>query len=174
MACREQARPRASSAVSDTAARRRRLRRRPDALTDWAESFVTTSHGVGIGLDSQRQRERIYVATLRAIEDGLVVGRGRHGVVVALTNDEHDPMFKLAVKIIHKVFTPSKGREPSFHRSVSHTLHLQNEVAAMAKLSTRSTFVLQLYCAMQDDQYVYLVMERACCSLKQLIQCAMQ
>ena len=101
--------------------------------------------------------------------DGLILGKGRHGVVVALTNDPADPRFSLAVKIVSKVFVPSK-REGSFHRVVAHTLHVQNEVAAMAKLSAQSNFVLPLYCALQDDAYVYLVMERACCSLKQLIQ----
>jgi hypothetical protein len=55
----------------------------------------------------------------------------------------------------------SKGREDkvSFHRAVSHTLHVQNEVAAMVALSAHSTFVLPLYAAMQDDEYVYLVSE---------------
>ena len=91
--------------------------------------------------------------------------------MVALCNDPADPRFSYAVKIVSKVFTPSKGKEGgSFHRVVAHTLHVQNEVAAMAKLSAESTFVLPLYCALQDDAYVYLVMERACCSLKQLIQ----
>ena len=121
-------------------------------------------------MDSQRDHDRIYRAALQSMADGLILGRGRHGVVVALTNEPADPWFSLAVKIVSKVFTPSKGKEPSFHRVVSHTLHVQNEVAAMAKLSAESTFVLPLFCAFQDDTYVYLVMERACCSLKQLIQ----
>ena len=123
-----------------------------------------------MGMHSLREHERLYRATLQAVLDGLVIGRGRHGVVVALSTDPEDPRFRLAVKIVCKVFTASRGKEPSFHRSVAHTLHLQNEVAAMAKLSTEQTFVMPLYCAFQDDAYVYLVMERACCSLKQLIQ----
>ena len=89
---------------------------------------------------------------------------------MALSNDPADPKFRLAVKIVHKYFTPSKGKEPSFHRAVAHTLHLQNEVAAMAKLSAENTFLLPLYCAFQDDLYVYIVCERGCCTLKQLIQ----
>ena len=40
----------------------------------------------------------------------------------------------------------------------------------MAKLSSTSNFILPLYCAFQDDEYVYLVMERGSCTLKQLIQ----
>ena len=32
----------------------------------------------------------------------------------------------------------------------------QNEVAAMAKLSVQNPYVMPLYCAMQDDEYVYL------------------
>ena len=60
---------------------------------------------------------------------------GAGGVVVALTTDPADPQFSLAVKIVSKVFLPSKGKEPSSHRAVSHTLHVQNEVAAMAKFS---------------------------------------
>ncbi len=136
----------------------------------WPESSVTTAAGAALGLDSEREHDRLYRATLHAVTNGLVIGRGRHGVVVALTDDPADAHFSLAVKIVSKVFMPSKGKEPSFHRVVAHTLHLQNEVAAMAKLSAGSTFVLPLYCAFQDDGYVFLVMERACCSLKQLIQ----
>ena len=136
----------------------------------WPESSVSTPAGAALGLDSEREHDRLYRATLLAVTHGLIIGRGRHGVVVALTEDPADPYFSLAVKIVSKVFTTGKGKEPSFHRVVAHTLHLQNEVAAMAKLSAASTFVLQLYCAFQDDGYVYLVMERACCSLKQLIQ----
>jgi len=136
----------------------------------WAEGSITTTLGASMGLGSEREHSRLYRATLRAVTDGLIIGRGRHGVVVALTNDQGDSQFSLAVKIVSKIFTASKGKEPSFHRVVSHTLHLQNEVAAMAKLTAESTFVMPLYCAFQDDAYVYLVMERACCSLKQLIQ----
>lgn len=79
--------------------------------------------------------------------------RGRHGVVVALTNDPTDMRHGLAVKIVHKLFTPAKGREPSFHRSVCHPLQVLNETAAMAKLSNseQSSFVLPLYCAMQAN-----------------------
>jgi len=139
-------------------------------LIEWEGSSVTTSLGVALGLDSPMQRERLYHGTLKALVAGHVLGQGRHGVVVALSTDEQDKWFKLAVKVIHKVFTPSKGREPSFHRSVSHSLHLQNEVSAMAKLSNHPSFTIPLYTAFQDDQYVFLVMERACCSLKQLIQ----
>ena len=40
----------------------------------------------------------------------------------------------------------------------------------MAKLSSTSNFILPLYCAFQDDEYVYLAMERGSCTLKQLIQ----
>ena len=136
----------------------------------WTEASHTTLLGVKHGMEDQRAHDRIYFATMQSLADGLVIGRGRHGVVVALTNDRSDPRFSLAVKIVSKVFTPSKHREGSFHRVVSHALHVQNEVAAMAKLSAESTFVLPMYFAMQDDAYVYLVMERACCSLKQLIQ----
>lgn len=134
------------------------------------EGSVTTALGADMGFDSEREHDRLYRATLHAVADGLVIGRGRHGVVVALCNEPSEPEFSLAVKIVSKVFSPSRGKEPSFHRVVSHTLHVQNEVAAMAKLSAETTFVLPLYCAFQDDSYVYLVMERACCSLKQLIQ----
>ena len=149
----------------------RRRRRRPDALLDWGERSVTTELGKAFGIPhSSREHERLYRATLQAVANGLVLGRGRHGVVVALSNDPSDPRFKLAAKLVHKQFTPSRGREPSFHRSVAHSLHLQNEVAAMAKLSAADSFTLPLYCAFQDDEYVILVMERACCSLKQLIQ----
>ena len=137
----------------------------------WPESSITTALGAERGMDSSRELDRIYRATMQAMADGLILGRGRHGVVVALTNDPADPRFSLAVKIVSKVFVPGKrGGEGSFHRVVAHTLHVQNEVAAMAKLSEQSNFVLPLYCALQDDAYVYLVMERACCSLKQLIQ----
>ena len=136
----------------------------------WMEGSVTTALGADMGFDSEREHDRLYRATLHAVADGLVIGRGRHGVVVALCNEPSEPEFSLAVKIVSKVFSPSRGKEPSFHRVVSHTLHVQNEVAAMAKLSAETTFVLPLYCAFQDDSYVYLVMERACCSLKQLIQ----
>ena len=137
----------------------------------WGEVSITTALGAKRGLDSSREHDRLYRATMQAVADGLILGRGRHGVVVALTNDPNDPRFSLAVKIVSKVFMPSgKGREGSFHRVVAHTLHVQNEVASNAKLSDESTFVLPLYAAMQDDTYVYLVMERACCSLKQLIQ----
>ena len=76
-------------------------------------------------MHSSREHERLYRATLLAVREGLVIGRGRHGVVVALSNDPHDPRFRLAVKIVCKVFTASRGKEPSFHRMVSHTLHLQ-------------------------------------------------
>jgi len=136
----------------------------------WAERSVVTPLGRALGLHTENQQFRLYRATLQAIVDGMVLGRGRHGVVMALSNDPADPRFRLAVKIVHKYFTPSKGKEPSFHRAVAHTLHLQNEVAAMAKLSEEDTFLLPLYCAMQDDLYVYLVCERGCCTLKQLIQ----
>ena len=137
----------------------------------WGEVSITTALGAKRGLDSSREHDRLYRATMQAVADGLILGRGRHGVVVALTNDPSDSRFSLAVKIVSKVFMPSgKGREGSFHRVVAHTLHVQNEVASNAKLSDESTFVLPLYAAMQDDTYVYLVMERACCSLKQLIQ----
>ena len=135
-----------------------------------AQRAVATELGRTLGLHLPKEQERLYRATLRAIADGLILGSGRHGVVVALTNDPTDARFKLAVKLIHKVFVSSRGRAASFHRAVSHVLHLQNEVAAMAKLSARPAFVIPLYCAFQDDDYVYLVMERACCSLKQLIQ----
>jgi serine/threonine protein kinase len=139
----------------------------------WPEGSITTALGKARGLDSSREHDRLYRNTMQAMADGLILGRGRHGVVVALTNDPNDPRFSLAVKIVSKVFMPSgKGREGSFHRVVSHTLHVQNEVAANAKLSNDRfrTFVLPLYCALQDDTYVYLVMERACCSLQQLIK----
>eukprot|EP00325_Prymnesiales_sp_UTEX-LB-985_P014454 CAMPEP_0174754842 /NCGR_PEP_ID=MMETSP1094-20130205/105945_1 /TAXON_ID=156173 /ORGANISM="Chrysochromulina brevifilum, Strain UTEX LB 985" /LENGTH=687 /DNA_ID=CAMNT_0015960725 /DNA_START=61 /DNA_END=2124 /DNA_ORIENTATION=- len=149
---------------------RRRTRHEERRRAAWQQGSVTTELGVQRGLDSEREHDKLYRATMMAVADGLVIGRGRHGVVVALTSDPNDPHFSLAVKIVSKVFMPSKGKEPSFHRAVSHTLHVQNEVAAMAKLSTVPTFVLPLYCAFQDDSYVYLVMERACCSLKQLIQ----
>ena len=135
-----------------------------------AQRAVTTELGRTLGLHLPKEQERLYRATLRAIVDGLILGSGRHGVVVALTNEPTDARFKLAVKLIHKVFVSSRGRGGSFHRAVSHVLHLQNEVAAMAKLSATPAFVIPLYCAFQDDDYVYLVMERACCSLKQLIQ----
>ncbi len=136
----------------------------------WAEKTVVTPLGRALGLHTENQQFRLYRATLQAIVDGMVLGRGRHGVVMALSNDPADPKFRLAVKIVHKYFTPSKGKEPSFHRAVAHTLHLQNEVAAMAKLSAENTFLLPLYCAFQDDLYVYIVCERGCCTLKQLIQ----
>jgi len=131
---------------------------------------VVTPLGRALGLHTENQQFRLYRATLDAIVNGMVLGRGRHGVVMALSNDPADPKFRLAVKIVHKYFTPSKGKEPSFHRAVAHTLHLQNEVAAMAKLSAENTFLLPLYCAFQDDLYVYIVCERGCCTLKQLIQ----
>ena len=136
----------------------------------WAEKTVVTPLGRALGLHTENQQFRLYRATLDAIVNGMVLGRGRHGVVMALSNDPADPKFRLAVKIVHKYFTPSKGKEPSFHRAVAHTLHLQNEVAAMAKLSAENTFLLPLYCAFQDDLYVYIVCERGCCTLKQLIQ----
>lgn len=139
-------------------------------LITWSERTVVTPLGRALGLHTENQQFRLYRATLQAIVDGMVLGRGRHGVVMALSNDPSDPRFRLAVKIVHKYFTPSKGKEPSFHRAVAHTLHLQNEVAAMAKLSADNTFLLPLYCAFQDDLYVYLVCERGCCTLKQLIQ----
>ena len=101
----------------------RRRRRRPDALLDWGERSVTTELGKAIGIPhSSREHERLYRATLQAVANGLVLGRGRHGVVVALSNDPADPRFKLAAKLVHKQFTPSRGREPSFHRSVAHSL----------------------------------------------------
>lgn len=148
-------------------------RRSEHRLRVWPECSVTTQLGKERGLDSSREHDRLYRNTMQSMADGLVLGRGRHGVVVALTNDPKDARFSLAVKIVSKVFMPSgKGREGSFHRVVSHTLHVQNEVAANAKLSNDAsrTFVLPLYCAFQDDLYVYLVMERACCSLQQLIK----
>ena len=102
----------------------------------------------------------MYRSALRALADGLLLGRGRHGVVVALTNDVSDMHYGLAVKIVHKLFTPLKGREPSFHRSVCHPLQVLNETAAMATLSdSHASFVIPLYCAFQDDQYVFLVMQ---------------
>lgn len=139
-------------------------------VVSWAERTVVTPLGRALGLHTENQQFRLYRATLQAIVNGMVLGRGRHGVVMALSNDPSDPRFRLAVKIVHKYFTPSKGKEPSFHRAVAHTLHLQNEVAAMAKLSAENTFLLPLYCAFQDDLYVYIVCERGCCTLKQLIQ----
>ena len=164
--------PPGTDAYSEYSRRGARRRRNPANSRSriWPESCITTALGAERGMDSSRELDRIYRATMQAMADGLILGRGRHGVVVALTNDPSDPRFSLAVKIVSKVFVPSKNREGSFHRVVSHTLHVQNEVAAMAKLSDKSNFVLPLYCALQDDAYVYLVMERACCSLKQLIQ----
>ena len=149
---------------------RRRHRQRAHQSEVWPEASITTPLGAELGYDSQRELDRLYRATLQALADGLILGRGRHGVVVALCNEPSDPRFRLAVKVVSKVFTSSRGREASFHRSVAHSLHVQNEVAAMAKLSTHAAFVMPLYCAFQDDGYVFLVMERACCSLKQLIQ----
>lgn len=139
----------------------------------WPEGSLVTAQGAAQGMASQREQDKLYRATLQAVADGLILGRGRHGVVVSLCTNAADPRFNLAVKIVSKVFVPGR-REGSFHRQVAHQLHVQNEVAAMAKLSDGSTFVLPLYCAMQDDAYVYLVMERACCSLQQLIQHADQ
>ena len=155
------------SAPSDKSSTRRRRR---DEFSNWAERSVTTALGAARGFEASKEHEKLYRATLQAVVDGLIIGRGGHGVVLALSNDKADPRFSLAVKVIHKEFTTSKGKEPSFHRTVAHPLHLQNEVAAMAKLSSTSNFILPLYCAFQDDLYVYLVCERGCCTLKQLIQ----
>ena len=90
----------------------------------WPESSVSTPAGAALGLDSEREHDRLYRATLLAVTHGLIIGRGRHGVVVALTEDPADPYFSLAVKIVSKVFTTGKGKE--FHgcfvfaRSRSH------------------------------------------------------
>ena len=43
---------------------------------------------------------------------------------------------------------------PSTVGPPAHPLHLQNEVAAMAKLSSTSNFILPLYCAFQDARSV--------------------
>lgn len=154
-----------------------RRHRRADAMPgvyEWVERAIVTPLGVTLGLDSARRRERLYRATMQAVLDGFVLGRGRHGVVVALSNDPTSPYFRLAVKIVAKRFISSR-REPSFHRTAAHALHLQNEVAAMARFSgdgpsPSRSFTVPLYCAIQDDEYVVMVMERACCSLKQLIE----
>ena len=158
------------SEYSRTGRRRHRNRVGDRRRQAWPEGSVNTELGIQRGLDAEREHDKLYRATLRAVAEGYILGRGRHGVVVALTDDPADPQFSLAVKIVSKVFLPSKGKEPSFHRAVSHTLHVQNEVAALAKLGSQASFMLPLYCAFQDDTYVYLVMERCCCSLKQLIQ----
>ena len=145
--------------------RGRPRRRRSDRQLVWPECSVCTALGRALGYDGAREHERLYRATLMALESGMLIGRGRHGVVVSLTNEPSDPKFRLAVKVIPKVFTSSRGRAPSFHRAVSHTLHLQNEIAAMAKLSRESTFIVPLYCAMQDDEcapIVYLYVAYVC------------
>jgi len=134
------------SAPSDKSSTRRRRR---DEFSNWAERSVTTALGAARGFEASKEHEKLYRATLQAVVDGLIIGRGRHGVVLALSNDKADPRFSLAVKVIHKEFMTSKGKEPSFHRTVAHPLHLQNEVAAMAKLSSTSNFILPLYCAFQ-------------------------
>ena len=133
-------------APSDKSSTRRRRR---DEFSNWSERSVTTALGAARGFEASKEHEKLYRATLQAVVDGLIIGRGRHGVVLALSNDKADPRFSLAVKVIHKEFTTSKGKEPSFHRTVAHPLHLQNEVAAMAKLSSTSNFILPLYCAFQ-------------------------
>lgn len=122
---------------------------RQERRSAWREYSVTTALGAALGLDSEREHDRLYRATLRSLTEGLIIGRGRHGVVVALTKDPSEPYFSIAVKVVSKLFTPSRGKVPSFHRAVSHTLHVQNEVAALARLSSESTFVLPLYCAFQ-------------------------
>ena len=105
---------------------------------------MVTPLGRALGLHTENQQFRLYRATLQAIVDGMVLGRGRHGVVMALSNDPADPKFRLAVKIVHKYFTPSKGKEPSFHRAVAHTLHLQNEVAGGKAIANGGKRILDL------------------------------
>ncbi|KOO24958.1 hypothetical protein Ctob_002452, partial [Chrysochromulina tobinii] len=112
--------------------------------------------------DSEREHDRLYRATLLAVTHGLIVGRSRYGLVVALIEDPADPYSSLAVKIVSKVLaTTGNGKEFSFHSTCR---------TKFAKLSAASTFVLPLYCAFQDDGCDYLVIGGACCSLKQLIQ----
>ena len=61
--------------------------------------------GAARGFEASKEHEKLYRATLQAVVDGLIIGRGRHGVVLALSNDKADPRFSLAVKVIHKEFT---------------------------------------------------------------------
>ena len=104
---------------------------------------MTTALGAARGFEASKEHEKLYRATLQAVVDGLIIGRGRHGVVLALSNDKADPRFSLAVKVIHKEFTTSKGKEPSFHRTVAHPLHLQARAILRATLRATLRAILR-------------------------------
>jgi hypothetical protein len=63
----------------------------------WPESSFSTA-GAALGLDSEREHDRLYRATLLAVTHGLIVGRSRYGLVVALIEDPADPYSSLAVR----------------------------------------------------------------------------
>jgi hypothetical protein len=86
--------------------RRRRTRTADRRRLVWPHGSVCTPAGAARGLGAEREQDRVYRATMRAVVRGHVLGRGRHGVVVGLTDDPDDPWFNLAVKIVSKVFVP--------------------------------------------------------------------
>jgi hypothetical protein len=69
-----------------------------DGYGDHHRTAAATSIGGELGLDSEREHDRLYRATLLAVTHGLIVGRSRYGLVVALIEDPADPYSSLAVR----------------------------------------------------------------------------